>query len=658
MNTKVHILLASAMLLAAAKTHAQPTITSQPTNQSVSLGASASFQVSTTITNPPILYQWRFINTNLPLATNFSLALTNIQMSNAGAYDVMLTDASGSTTSQVARLEVDPAFTKITSGGIVNDVGNWIACAWGDYDNDGFIDLFITCLANANGSNQRNALYHNNGDGTFTRFAGNAPVNEYADWRFCAWADYDNDGRLDLFVTHVDGNGFPDQASLYRNSGNNTFTKMTANFLGTKVSGGYSEGCAWADYDNDGFLDIFVARYGWDWLLHNNGDGSFTRLTDNTGIPPDNQDSYGLMWGDYDGDGWPDLFVTVKNDYQTNQSNFLYRNNRNGTFTKIVSGSIVTDNEYSISCAWVDYANDGSLDLFVVNGLGVSATNSLYHNNGDGTFTKKTSLEVGSIASDAAVFVSSSWGDYDNDGFIDCFVTALNGEVNFLYHNNGDGTFTRVLSGSLANDIGKGSICAWGDYDNDGFLDLFVARGGHDVSNNLLYRNNGNSNGWVKIKLVGALSNRSAIGAKVHVKATIGGKTFWQLREIRNSSSPLEAHFGLGDATNIDQVRIEWPSGVVQTRANVPPRQFLTVVEHQAIGTIIKPSFTGASRATNGVVNLSAAGDAGLLYLLEASTNLVNWTKVGVRSNATGIVQFTDPKAPNYSRRFYRVSAP
>ncbi len=273
MQTKVHLFVASAMLLTVASTHAQPTIVDQPTNQSVSLGASASFQVSTTTTNPPIKYQWRFATTNLPLATNFSLLLKNIQMSNAGDYDVKVTDGSGSSTSQVARLEVDPAFTKVTSGRIVTDAGSWSSCAWGDYDNDGFIDLFVISPSDANGSNQRNALYHNNGDGTFTRIFANTLVSEFGDWRGCAWEDYDNDGHLDLFVTRVDGSGFPDQATLYRNNGNSTFTKMTANIRGNALAGGNSEGCAWADYDNDGFLDIFVARYGLDWLLHNDGDG-------------------------------------------------------------------------------------------------------------------------------------------------------------------------------------------------------------------------------------------------------------------------------------------------------------------------------------------------------------------------------------------------
>jgi hypothetical protein len=230
---------------------------------------------------------------------------------------------------------------------------------------------------------------------------------------------------------------------------------------------------------------------------------------------------------------------------------------------------------------------------------------------------------------------------------------------NILYHNNGNGTFTRVLTGSPVNDGGSWG-CAWGDYDNDGFLDLVESGLSGKM---MLYRNNGNSNAWVKIKLVGTASNRSAIGAKVRLQATIRGASMWQLREINSGNGicggPLEAHFGLGDATNIDQVRIEWPSGIVQILTNVAPRQFMTVVEHQEVQPTPPPPTLGSvSFSTNGTANLSASGGAGLLYVFESSTNLVHWTKVGVRSNATGVVTFTDTKTASVGERFYRVSIP
>ena len=568
------------------------------------------------------------------------------------------------------------SFTRITTGSIVTNVGLGYGCAWGDYDNDGFVDLIVSSpwasLSPPLGGT--NFLFHNNRDGTFTQITNSIVVSEARDWRGCAWADYNNDGTLDLFVTSTDASGFAAQNELFRNNGDGTFTKMTSSNVGNIVSlaSGGSEHCVWADYDNDGFLDVFVARFGSDWLFHNDGDGGYTKMTNTTvGLVNDTRDSYGATWGDYDNDGRPDLFVAVKTDSGLNQTNFLYHNQGHGMFTRVHSGSIATDNEYSVACAWGDYDNDGFLDLFVVNGKYHVATNSLYHNNGDGTFTKMTSNTVGRIVSDAASFSSCAWVDYDNDGFLDMFVTRGSGEAtpgpNFLYHNNGDGSFTRILSGNPVEDSGVSWSCAWGDYDNDGFLDLFVTQpvlsfdGPVVPLPNRLYHNNGNSNSWLTLKLAGTASNRSAIGAKVRVQAAIGGKLIWQMREINNGhgagGASLLAHFGLGAATNIDQVRIEWPSGIVQTLTNVSPKQILTVKEHQP-GNSGVPSFTGISRAADGAVDLSVSGNPGLIYVLEASTNLVNWTKLGACSNVTGALSFADSKATNYVTRFYRVSIP
>ena len=583
MKTELHIVLAGVLFGTAANSHAQPAITQQPTNQSVSLGANVTFQLAATTAHPPILYQWRFASTNLPLATSARLTLTNVHTANAGDYDVLVTDRSGSIPSHVAHLNVDPTFTKITTGAIVTEMGTGTACAWGDYDNDGFIDLIVTS-ANA-GTPQRNILFHNNRDGTFTKITNTVVTSEARDWRSCSWADYDNDGNLDLFVTSTDANGLAAQNELFRNNGNGTFTKTTAETAGAIVpGGGGSESAVWADYDNDGFVDVFIARYGIDWLYHNDGGGVFSSVTNSVAGPVQDV-SYGAAWGDYNNDGLPDLFVAVINEPSTNR---LYLNLGGGSFARVTSGSIFTDHAHAWNCSWGDYDNDGYLDLFVG-----GDHNFLYHNNGDGTFTSMTNSAVSCILNVGG----GMWGDYDNDGFLDMAGPGT------LIHNNGDGSFTQILTGSIVNDGGINPIsCAWGDYDNDGFLDLFVARGSDAaVESNLLYRNNGNSNGWIKIKLVGTLSNRSAVGAKVRVQATIGGRTFWQMREINTgigfSAGPLEAHFGVGDATNLEQVRIEWPSGIVQTLINVPPRQFLTVLEHQEnpSGPI---NFTGTERST------------------------------------------------------------
>ncbi|HZM02206.1 MAG TPA: CRTAC1 family protein [Candidatus Saccharimonadales bacterium] len=280
-------------------------------------------------------------------------------------------------------------------------------------------------------------------------------------------------------------------------------------------------------------------------------------------------------------------------------------------------------------------------------------TNSLYHNNGDGTFTKMTGAAVGPIASDVAYFAECAWGDYDNDGYLDLFVTSAGPtSVNYLYHNNGDGTFTRVLTGNIVTNMGYSYGCAWGDYDNDGFLDLMVARGAENqVSRNLLYHNDGNSNAWLKVKLVGTVSNRSAIGAKVRVHATIGGKTFWQLREINTGDgtcgSAQDAHFGLGDATNVDTLRIEWPSGTVQEFKNLPTRQYLTITEPPRL----------LASLTNGIPQFSVKGGRFFHYEIDVSTNLATWSSIGTMliTNFSGTAQIADTNAPGAGARFYRA---
>jgi len=407
MKSKTNLLAAAIFAGALIDGLGQPIITRQPTNQSVSLGATASFRVTATTTNPPILFQWRFATTNLSAATNFSLTLTNIQSTNAGDYDAVLTDGSGSVTSQVAQLVVDPTFTKITSGDIVTDVGLSAGCTWGDYNNDGYLDLFVA----------------NNEEGA---------------------------------------NNF-----LYQNNGNGTFTKVLTGSIGTE--GGDSIGCAWGDFDNDGLLDLFVDNGGRQtslpsFLYHNNGNGDFTSITNAT----ESKFSYNGVWGDYDNDGFVDLFLADNGG----KKNALYHNNGGSSFMKITAGSPVNEGGNSIACAWGDFNNDGYLDLFVAN----LTKNFLYTNQGDGTFVKITS---GSLPNDVGYSVGCAWGDYDNDGFPDLFVS--NGGVdiqrnNFLYHNLGNGTFAKVTSGSIVTDVGNFLGCAWGDYDNDGFLDLFVCR--------------------------------------------------------------------------------------------------------------------------------------------------------------------------------------
>jgi uncharacterized repeat protein (TIGR01451 family) len=456
----------------------------------------------------------------------------------------------------------DP-FTRITSGSIVNDIGNSFAAEWGDYDNDGLLDLFV---GNAYGPNTFNPyLFRNNGNGTFTKITTANFVDDLGNTG--AWGDFDNDGNLDLFV----GNAFG-KNSLYRSNGDGTFTRITAGSIVNDIA--VAQSCSWADYDNDGYVDLFVANGGGavsenNFLYHNNGDGTFTKVTAGS-IVNDGGFSVGCAWADYDNDGDLDLFVS-----NLAGTNFLYRNDGGGNFTKITTGNIVTDPSSGVGCAWGDYDNDGFPDLFVANGGDLN--NFLYHNNGNGTFTKIT---TGSIVNDAGYSVGCAWADYDNDGFLDLVVANRLGNE-FLYHNNGDGTFTRVTSSVVEHGGGDSNGVAWGDYNDDGFLDLFVTN--WNAENNFLYLNNGNANAWIKIKCVGTLSNRSGVGAKVKVRALIGGSLRWQSRQIGGfdafGSTELNARFGLGDATSINRVQVEWPSGVVQTLENVVINQTLTITE-------------------------------------------------------------------------------
>lgn len=554
-------------------------------------------------------------------------------------------------------------FTKVTTGSIVTELGNWQAGAWGDYDGDGFLDIFVTSAYNpVNNTPQKNVLYHNNRDGTFTKVTNTVLTIEARDWRGSAWADYDNNGTLDLFVVSTSNTGkFSSQNELFRNNGDGTFTKMTPIDVGDIVSlaAGDSEGPIWGDYDNDGFLDLFIARYGEDWLFHNNGDGTFSHTSN--ALTPDSLDSYSAIWGDFNNDGYLDLFV-ANNLQHAPAPNSLFLNNRDGTFTKVASGAIATDLQASITCAAADYDNDGNLDIIVGNPDSACA---LYHNNGDGTFSRMTTNMVGPLVAQGTGIFTFAWGDYDNDGFIDLFASVPgNPGKNRLYHNNGDGTFTQVVSGSVVNDASTApSIgCAWVDYDNDGFLDLFVARGG-DVqpATNLLYHNNGNTNSWLKLKLIGLASNRSAIGAKVRVKATVRGRPLEQLRQVSGGSgflpTPLDLHFGLGDAEVIDAIRIEWPSGIVQTLTNVPAKQTLSVTEHQenATGPV---RLSAVARGTGGATHLWASTEPALRVVFETSSNLATWVRLGTRTNLTGMVEFIDSRAVNQDYRFYRAIVP
>jgi hypothetical protein len=549
------------------------------------------------------------------------------------------------------------SFTKITTGPVVDEgLEASTGCAWGDYDNDGFLDLFVTRFDNI----AVNALYHNERDGTFTRFSAGAPANE-SNVRSagCIWGDYDNDGFLDLFVANL---GATATNWLYRNNGNGTFEKMTGSQAGPIASDptGRSVSAAWGDFDADGYLDLFVANGAFaennvNALYRNLGQGRFTNTAATSGFNQALMSTQGT-WADVDGDGRLDLFVTHHN----NQGNYIYRNLGGGAFRATASGHVLNERLNSVGSAWGDYDNDGDLDLFVVNrGLSgdVHQTNRFYRNNGGGTFEEIT---TGDIVNDTGVFNTCAWADYDNDGHLDLFV-ANEGSQNRLYHNNGDGTFQSVTEGDIVTEIAASNGCSWGDYDNDGFLDLFVANGGlTGPRNNFLYHNDRNSNHWIKVRCVGTLSNRSAIGAIVRAKALIDGVVRWQMRHISGgdgwlSQNSLDVSIGFGTATNIDLLRIEWPSGIVQEFQNVRVDQTLIVEEPsrialRSVGAGFELTLKGGGRDASGQFRR---------YDIESSAGLAGWsvlTNVSV-TNADGTATIRD-SSPGTTERFYRARRP
>jgi len=544
------------------------------------------------------------------------------------------------------------SFTKITTGPVATDVEQSIGCAWGDYDNDGFLDLFVANF----GTTATNTLYRNNRDGTFSRFTAGAPVDGSGGGHGCTWGDFDNDGYLDLYVA-----GLTTTNRLYRNNGNGTFTKMTEGQIASDNS--HTVSAAWGDFDADGYLDLFVANGALfgnevDALYRNLGQGRFTNIAVVSEISQALRSTQGT-WADVDGDGRLDLFVT-HHDNARNQRNYIYRNLGGAAFQVISNGNVLNDRLDSVGAAWGDYDNDGDLDLFVVNrGLpndGSQHRNNFYRNNGGSVFEKITNSTV----NDLGVFITCAWVDYDNDGFLDLFVVN-EGLKNRLYHNNGDGTFLSVTQGNIVTDIASSVGCSWGDYDNDGFLDLFVANGAlTGRQNNFLYHNNGNSNHWIKVRCVGTLSNRSAIGAIVRAKALIGGAVRWQMRQISGgdgwlSQNSLEVSIGFGNATNIDLLRIEWPSGIIQEFHDVIVDQTLIVEEPSQIqsfaivGGGFELTLKGGGRDTFGRHRA---------YDIETSGDLVGWSVltnvVVTNANGTAIVRDHSPAAANRSYRARR----
>ncbi len=458
-------------------------------------------------------------------------------------------------------------FTKITdvSNPVVNDQFESGGGTWFDVNNDGYLDLFV---ANGNLSIVNNSLYINMKNGNFKKVFSGAVVTDGGSSIGGTVGDYNADGKPDLFVTNRQNFG----NFLYKGTGDSVFTKVTTGNPVTDIAN--SNSSSWIDIDNDGDLDLFTINFQENnFLYYNSGAPDFTFTRVDTGATVFDGSNFSIpgLWGDYNNDRKPDLYIGNAG----NQNDALYTNHGNGYLT----ATTFMDGRSTLGGSWGDYDNDGDLDLFVANFL--NQNNFLYNNNGAPNYSF-TRIDTGIVSNDGGQSVGSSWGDFDNDGDLDLFI-ANDGQNNALYLNSGypNYAFTKVTTDISVNDGGNSFGCVAADYDNNGSLDLFVAN--RLDQKNFLYSNNGNSNAWSTISLKGTSTNRSAIGTKLRMKATINGVSYWQMQEVTAqtgyNSQNLRLHFGLGNATVIDSVRIDWQSGVTEYFANQPVNKNMTFVE-------------------------------------------------------------------------------
>jgi hypothetical protein len=500
-----------------------------------------------------------------------------------------------------------------------------------DYDNDGYQDIYFVNsltvdLVKSKGET-KSALYRNNGDGTFIDVTDKAGVGDVGWGMGAAVGDYNNDGFEDLYVTCVGPN------KLFKNNGNGRFTDVTR----TAGVGDprWSAAASFVDYDKDGKLDLFVANYinfdfnnlpefgkgrlcqykgipvqcgprglpgSGDSLYHNNGDGTFTEVSKKAGTSdPDGYYGMGVICSDFDEDGWVDIFVA--ND---STPNFLYHNNGDGTFKEIgfPSGTAVNENgseQGSMGVTLGDYNHDGKLDLFVTNFD--DDYNTLYRCDGPNSFTDVSYASKVAAVSLPYVGWGTKFFDYDNDGWIDLFVA--NGHVypqlqtfhqrNFIHKNNRDGTFSEIAEqlGAPFKEKRAGRGVAFGDLDNDGDVDIVINN--LDGAPQILRNDGGNTNNSVFIQLVGVKSNRDGIGARVKV---VSGDLM-QLDEVRSgesyiSQNDLRLHFGLEKRTKINLIEIRWPSGVTDKVTNANVNKIVTIKEGQ--GLVDQKDFRTVSR--------------------------------------------------------------
>jgi len=448
----------------------------------------------------------------------------------------------------------DQPFTDI-SGGVLIGGGADFGIAWGDFNNDTYDDIYISNL------DGENILYEYIGGDSFTSSAM-PPLNDALTGISSYWGDSNNDGLLDVYVLNEG-----DHNKLFMNMGGGVFNDVTGGILGNS---GNARCGAWVDYDSDGHLDIYITNNGQDdILMHNNGIGGYDNEIP-VGLPGASE---GCAWGDYDNDGDQDLFLANTAGYET-----LFRNDGDDVFTWLDQGSYSGGiGDQGVACA--DYDNDGDLDIYIAKW---SNESMLLRNDGDMQFTNMandlplTNLRRGQCP---------VWADYDNDGWIDLYVTNYGGDRNRLLHNRGDGTFIDVTNGPLESRYSSLGT-AWCDYDHDGDLDLYVVN--YDGDNRLLRNNLDNGYHWLHVNLTGTLSNSCAIGARIYLYY-LGDQI--QMREVNGgngyfSQNSMTAEFGLGAATEVDSLKIVWPfrlpGGQYHTQivTDVPIDTRMTIVEN------------------------------------------------------------------------------